>query len=68
MTTYSLLKKYKAHASRLRTTGEGVKSPDGADDDDADEYFNCYVLASGPDATTTVKAQSIWGTRNVFIE
>ena len=58
---YSLLKKYKAHAIRLWMTGEGVNSPNGADDDDLDEYFDCYVLMSGPDATTTAKAQSIWG-------
>ncbi|KAF8550720.1 hypothetical protein OG21DRAFT_1524944 [Imleria badia] len=55
-----LLKKYKGHATRLRTTGEGVNSPDGADDDDSDEYFDCYVPASGPDATTTAETQSIW--------
>ena len=68
MTTYSLLKKYKAHVSQLWTTGESVKSPNGADDDDVDQYFNCYVPASGSDATTTVEALSIWGMQNVFIE
>ncbi|KIK74053.1 hypothetical protein PAXRUDRAFT_20262 [Paxillus rubicundulus Ve08.2h10] len=59
---YSLLKKYKSHASRLRTTGKGVKSSNGAEDDESqtDEYFDCYIPASGPDVTTTTEAQSIW--------
>ncbi|KAF9237991.1 hypothetical protein BU15DRAFT_62835 [Melanogaster broomeanus] len=57
-----LFKKYKTHARRLRTTGESVKTSNGAEDDDeSDEYFDCYVPASGPDATTTVVVQSIWG-------
>ncbi|KIK92198.1 hypothetical protein PAXRUDRAFT_147829, partial [Paxillus rubicundulus Ve08.2h10] len=59
---YSLLKKYKSHASQLWMTGKGVKSFNGAEDDgsQADKYFNCYIPALGPDVTTTTEAQSIW--------
>ncbi|KAI6043761.1 hypothetical protein EDC04DRAFT_3138362 [Pisolithus marmoratus] len=56
-----LTKLYQKFAKRLRTTGEGVRSDDGEGSDESDnEYFDCYVPASGPDETTTERARSIW--------
>ncbi|KAG2357618.1 hypothetical protein BDR07DRAFT_1297277 [Suillus spraguei] len=55
----SLMKKYKVHARRLRTTGEGIQSDANSNVSD-NEFFKCYVPADGPDATTFPKAQCIW--------
>ncbi|KAI5986490.1 hypothetical protein EDD15DRAFT_2373200 [Pisolithus albus] len=39
----------------------GDQSDDGEGSDESDnEYFDCYVPASGPDEMTTEKARSIW--------
>ncbi|KAG1904297.1 uncharacterized protein F5891DRAFT_1275873 [Suillus fuscotomentosus] len=57
-----LTKKYKELARRLRTTGEGIQADtDGNLSDGDNKYFECYVPASGPNETTTSRAQSIWG-------
>ncbi|KAF9232460.1 hypothetical protein BU15DRAFT_81226 [Melanogaster broomeanus] len=49
------------HAINAIATGDrGVKSSNGAKDDEPDEYFDCYIPVSGPDVTTTTEAQSIW--------
>ncbi|KAI5986742.1 hypothetical protein EDC04DRAFT_2614987 [Pisolithus marmoratus] len=57
----SLTKLYQKFAKHLWTTGEGVRSDDGEGSDESDnEYFDCYVPASGPDETTTERARSIW--------
>lgn len=56
-----LTKLYQKFAKHLWTTGEGVRSDDGEGSDESDnEYFDCYVPASGPDETTTERARSIW--------
>ncbi|KAG2065332.1 hypothetical protein BDR04DRAFT_1033086 [Suillus decipiens] len=55
----SLTKKYKVHAQRLRTTGEGVQS-DVNGNISNNEFFECYVPADGPNTTTTPRAQCIW--------
>ncbi|KAG2065830.1 hypothetical protein BDR04DRAFT_956730, partial [Suillus decipiens] len=55
----SLMKKYKVHAQRLRTTGEGVQSNANGNISD-NEFFECYVPADGPNTTTTPRAQCIW--------
>ncbi|KAG2072925.1 hypothetical protein BDR04DRAFT_1230188 [Suillus decipiens] len=54
-----LTKKYKVHAQRLRTTGEGVQSDVNGNISD-NEFFECYVPADGPNTTTTPRAQCIW--------
>ena len=61
----SLTKKYKVHARRLRTTGEGVQSDANGNVSD-NEFFECYVPADGPNTTTTPKAQCIWGMLLIF--
>ncbi|KAG2065131.1 hypothetical protein BDR04DRAFT_1033549, partial [Suillus decipiens] len=54
-----LTKKYKVHAQRLQTTGEGVQSDVNGNISD-NEFFECYVPADGPNMTTTPRAQCIW--------
>ncbi|KIN95628.1 hypothetical protein M404DRAFT_117570, partial [Pisolithus tinctorius Marx 270] len=49
---------YQEHAKHLWTTGEGVKSP--GEEETSDEFFDCYIPASGPDWTMTAEARSIW--------
>lgn len=63
----SLTKKYKVHARRLRTTGEGVQS-DANGNVSNNEFFKCYVPADGPDTTTTPKVQCIWGMLLIFCQ
>jgi hypothetical protein len=59
-------KKYKVHTQRLRTTGEGVQS-DANDNISDNEFFECYVPADGPNTTTTLRAQCIWGMLLMFL-
>ncbi|KAG1724315.1 uncharacterized protein EDB91DRAFT_1340086 [Suillus paluster] len=56
-----LTKKYKELACWLQTTGEGIQADtDGNLSNGDNKYFQCYVPASGPNETTTSRAQSIW--------
>jgi hypothetical protein len=63
----SLTKKYKVYARCLRTTGEGIQS-DLNDNVSDNKFFECYVPADGPNATTTLKAQRIWGMLLTFCQ
>jgi hypothetical protein len=62
----SLTKKYKVHAQHLWTTGEGVQS-DANGNISNNEFFKCYVHADGPNMTTTLRAQCIWGMLLMFL-
>lgn len=52
---------YRTHAASLIQTGGGV-DPDKAEagDNAHHEYSDCYIPASGPDASTTERAKNIW--------
>ncbi|KAG1848902.1 hypothetical protein F4604DRAFT_1687605 [Suillus subluteus] len=55
---YYLVNRYKHHARRLRTTGEGIQDDPGYEPDK--EHFDHYVLMSGPDDSTLKHIKSIW--------
>ncbi|KAG1790148.1 hypothetical protein EV424DRAFT_1619190 [Suillus variegatus] len=55
----SLVNRYKRHARRLRTTGEGVQDDNTGYDPD-EEHFDHYVPTSGPDDSTPMNIKSIW--------
>ena len=60
------MRKYREHAKRLRTTGDGIQNPDNDDYTSENEFFECYIPADGPDSTTTPEAKSIWGMNLLF--
>jgi len=61
--SHRLKKLYRTHATSLIQTRGGV-DPDKAiaalGDNAHHEYSDCYIPASGPDASTTERAKNIW--------
>ncbi|KAG1729753.1 hypothetical protein EDB19DRAFT_1913186 [Suillus lakei] len=54
-----LVNRYKHHACRLRTTGEGVQDDHTGYEPD-EEHFDHYIPTSGPDDSTPKHIKSIW--------
>jgi len=62
----SWTKKYKVHARHLWITGESVQSDANGNISD-NKFFKCYVPADGPNTTTALRVQCIWGMLLMFL-
>ena len=58
---FSLMARYKKELKRLQQTGGGLGGNDDDINQDCNKYLDCYILNTGPDATTTEEAKNIWG-------
>jgi hypothetical protein len=51
-----LIAQYQKHAKRLQVTGRGIGDDDDNDDDSQngpDQFMEFYIVASGPDESTS---------------
>lgn len=61
---HRLRNQYNTHAKRLRKTGEGIQ---GEESEPSVEVNELMVPACGPDSSTSLHAQNIWGKVGVFL-